>query len=94
MTSIRCDEDKKHRECLFNQLIANDAKTGSKKTKLMSDNLRELLLGDEKKDMCHVLCSLGNTSHNEANHARVITRGLHVKGLKFLKLYLNVNVTS
>ena len=65
---------------MFKQLIDNDSKFGSDSTKKMSDNLREMLIGDEKKDMCDVLCSLGNTSHNEANHARLITRGYHVKG--------------
>ena len=52
-------------------------------TKKMGDNLRDLLIGDNeinRTDMCHVLCSLGNTSHNEANHARIVGRGYHVKG--------------
>lgn len=78
---IRCDEDQNHRECLFKQLIANDTKTGKTKAVEMSQKLREKLLGDEKKDMCDILCSLGNTSHNEANHARIITRQYHVKGI-------------
>ena len=81
MTFERCDESEKHRECLFNQLIANDAKTGGTKTKEMSDNLRALLIGDDKFDVTQILCSLGNTSHNEANHARIITRGYHTKGM-------------
>ena len=49
----------------------------------MSVDLRALLIGDNdinRTDMCHVLCSLGNTSYNEANHARIVGRGYHVKG--------------
>ena len=46
----------------------------------MSDNLRDLLIGDEKNDICELLCCLGNTSNNEANHARIVTRQYHVKG--------------
>ena len=84
LTLIRCDEDQNHRECLFKQLIANDAKTGKTKAVEMSQKLREKLLGDEKKDMCDILCSLGNTSHNEANHARIITRQYHVKGYYYV----------
>ena len=81
MTLQRCDEEQKHRNCLFKQLLENDSKSKSGSlTKKMSDNLRGLLLGDDKKDMSHILCSLGNTSHNEANHARIVTRGYHVKG--------------
>ena len=47
------------------------------------NGLRELLIHGETKtgeDMCQVLCSLGNTSLNEANHARAIRRGYLVKG--------------
>ena len=33
LTFKRCDESENHRECLFNQLIANDLKTGGTKTK-------------------------------------------------------------
>ena len=60
----------------------------------MGENLRELLIGDDKKDMCHVLCCLGNTSHNEANHARIVTRGYHVKGKKLGKHYFEKFITS
>ena len=56
----------------------------------MSDNLRDLLIGDEKTDVTQILCSLGNTSHNEANHARIITRGYHTKGMIELLRYYYV----
>ena len=90
MTLQRCDHDEKQRDCLFKQLIDLDQKSKTTTlTEKMSKNLRELLIGDDKKDMCNVLCCLGNTSHNEANHARIVTRGYHVKGeilgLFFLK---------
>ena len=94
MTLKRCDEAENHRECLFKQLIENDSKTGKKKTKEMSDNLRKLLIGDDKKDLCEILCSLGNTSNNEANHARIITRGYHVKGIILLLHHHYVIITS
>ena len=60
----------------------------------MGENLRELLIGDDKKDMSHVLCCLGNTSHNEANHARIVTRGYHVKGKKLGQRYFEKFIPS
>ena len=61
----------------------------------MGDLLRDLLIGDndiEKTDVTHVLCSLGNTSHNEANHARIIGRGYHTKGKILLRNH-KINIT-
>ena len=60
----------------------------------MSDSLRNLLIGDDKKDICEILCSLGNTSHNEANHARIITRQYHVKGITLILRHYYVIITS
>ena len=81
----RCDDDSKQREPILKQLIAMDTKKGQPGhlTGIFEKALRELLIHSETKsghDMCHVLCCLGNTSLNEANHARVIRRGYHVKG--------------
>ena len=61
------------------------------------EGLRELLIHGETKtgeDMCQVLCSLGNTSLNEANHARAIRRGYHVKGKNSLRRNYYVIITS
>jgi len=74
------------RPCIFKQLIANDqkkkAKKGEKVTEKMTDklqkNLRYLLI--ERDDFAEKLCCLGSTSHCEANHARIIRRGLYSKG--------------
>ena len=87
MTSNRCDDIAKQREPIFKQLIDIDTKKKQPGylTGKLEKNLRELLIyGDTKsgEDFCDVLCSLGNTSLNEANHARAIRRGYHSKGMK------------
>ena len=85
LTQKRCDDNEKKREPILKQIIENNSKKGKSGDLLevFEKGLRELLTEDSKKcgyDMCHILCSLGNTSLNEANHARVIRRGYHVKG--------------
>ena len=86
LTSKRCDDDAKQREAIFKQLIDIDTKNGQPGhlTGTLEKNLRELLIcGDGKsgEDFCNILCCLGNTSLNEANHARAIRRGYHTKGM-------------
>ena len=44
----------------------------------LSENLRHLLI--EKDDLAEKLCAAGSTSHAEAYHGRIVTRGLYVKG--------------
>ena len=84
-TQKRCDDEAKQREPILKQLIALDLKRGQPGhlTGIFEKNLRQLLVDGKTKsgeDLCQVLCSLGNTSLNEANHARAIRRGYHVKG--------------
>ena len=86
LTSKRCDDDAKQREPIFKQLIDIDSKNGKPGhlTGTLEKNLRQLLIyGDGKsgEDFSDVLCCLGNTSLNEANHARAIRRGYHTKGM-------------
>ena len=66
---------------VFDQLMKNDAKSGKKLTDDLCKNLTTLLIGDEKCDMANIICGLGSTSACESNHARIINRNIHVKGM-------------
>ena len=48
-------------------------------TDKLSDNLRNLLIDND--DLAERLCAMGSTSHAESNHARIVRRGYHVKGI-------------
>lgn len=87
--SSRCDHETKEREAIFKQLLEIDANKSQKTTKMsdkMSDKLTDKLSAElrhllvEKDDFAERLCSMGSTSHAEANHARIINRGFHTKG--------------
>ena len=69
---------------VFDQLMKNDAKSSKKLTDDLCKNLTTLLIDDEKCDMANIICGLGSTSACESNHARIINRNIHVKGLTFL----------
>ena len=82
----RCDNDEVERPPIFKQLLAMDEKKMAKKSAKMSDklsdklsaNLRHLLI--DKDDLAEKLCAAGSTSHAEAYHGRIVTRGFYVKG--------------
>ena len=89
-TISRCDNDDKERQAIFKQLLDIDAKKCQNKTKKnvkmsdnltdkLSDNLRNLLIDND--DLAERLCAMGSTSHAESNHARIVRRGYHVKGI-------------
>ena len=69
------------KKAIFDQLMANDKKYGKSMTDKLCKKLSELLIGDDKCDMANIICSLGSTSACESNHARLVTRNIHVKGL-------------
>ena len=75
---------------VFDQLMKNDAKSGKNLTDELCKNLTDLLIGDEKCDMASIICGLGSTSACESNHARIINRNIHVKGLTSFDLNLTL----
>ena len=73
---------------VFDQLMKNDAKSGKKLTDDLCKKLTDLLIGNEKCDMASIICDMGSTSALESNHARIVNRNIHIKGLTFFDLHL------
>ena len=69
---------------VFDQLMKNDAKSKKTMTDDLCAKLTELLIGDEKCDMASIICGMGSTSALESNHARIVNRNIHIKGLTFI----------
>ena len=81
---IRCidqNDDGPKAKAIFDQLMQNDKKSGKNMTDKLCKNLTDLLVGDDKCDMASIICSLGSTSACESNHARIVTRNIHQKGI-------------
>ena len=89
-TSIRCLEHNEGTKSapVFDQLMKNDAKSGKTLTDDLCKKLTDLLIGDEKCDMASIICDMGSTSTLESNHARIVNRNIHIKGLTFFDLHL------
>ena len=95
---FRCDHDEIQRPPIFKQLMEIDEKKAAQKSKKKSDkmsdklteklseNLRHLLI--EEDNLAEKLCALGSTSHAEAYHGRIVTRGFYTKGDFLLLLAL------
>ena len=91
-TLIRCLEHNEGTKSapVFDQLMKNDAKSGKTLTDDLCKKLTDLLIGDEKCDMASIICDMGSTSSLESNHARIVNRNIHIKGLTFFDLHLTL----
>jgi len=69
------------------EIDSKKSEKNPKKKNLTSDNLADKLcqklryLLVEKDDFAEKIVCVGSTSQTEANHARIIRRGYHVKGM-------------
>ena len=86
---LRCDHSENERPAIFRQLLEKDSKTKKDLTGKLCQELRHLLVDNEKYDFPNKFCALGSTSHCESNHARLTNRGYYQKGH-----YYYVSITS